>query len=640
MLKPHPPEPKRSDPKYQAWSTPAGQEYGFALDHLRWKEEIKQIEALAEAGTPSQQRKILEPEPPVPPASAAEQTSERKSLEEVTIQAASRPQTSNPSEYTIPARDVRGFADQQPRDIVRIIRPKLEPHINGLKSQNKYVRKIAAVALGRSKDPLAVKPLISCLADSDWGVRMQAAQSLGDLGLPEATAALIEALKDTEPYIRRAVCDALGQISDAVAVDALAALVLDEPNEWVRQAAVQALARIKEKTPTYPTANAVLAPVKDAVSAFAAQKVEPLLKACASYDNYYWLPVAKAAILVQVSAESKLTLGQSRQIAYKIQCAGYCIEPDARFSGGTYDWHQTIGVFKSCDNDSTEPSSDYIVAANLLRLCVLVAAADGQIGEVELEVFRQVIENQLALTQTDHRRVQVLEKLLVQNPALAAKTLTKVAKSIPVHKRLLISKVLVRVAASDGLIIKDERRALERIFKMFEISQEMQENLMAQGCPLSKSENFEKSIIAPASTSQGFVLDMDKVYAITNETKEVVGVLSVLMADEPEKSITPPQQAIVPVAEIPKNANAAQLALGAIQFSGLEMAFQPILERLLAHDSWPLADFNALAREFQFMPLNIRDTLNEWSDEALGDFILDGEDPVIIRRELMAKEKI
>jgi hypothetical protein len=40
------------------------------------------------------------------------------------------------------------------------------------------------------------------------------------------------------------------------------------------------------------------------------------------------------------------------------------------------------------------------------------------------------------------------------------------------------------------------------------------------------------------------------------------------------------------------------------------------------------------------MPLCIRDTLNEWADEALGDFILEGEDPVVVRRELMAKESI
>ena len=39
------------------------------------------------------------------------------------------------------------------------------------------------------------------------------------------------------------------------------------------------------------------------------------------------------------------------------------------------------------------------------------------------------------------------------------------------------------------------------------------------------------------------------------------------------------------------------------------------------------------------MPLNIRDTLNEWSDEFLGDFILDGEDPIFVRRELMAHKQ-
>jgi hypothetical protein len=131
---------------------------------------------------------------------------------------------------------------------------------------------------------------------------------------------------------------------------------------------------------------------------------------------------------------------------------------------------------------------------------------------------------------------------------------------------------------------------------------------------------------------------MEKVYAITNETKEVVGILSVLMADEPDTSIALPQHAIVPAAGVSKNSSASLAVPQPTSFNGLDAAFQPILERLLARDSWPLTDFNALAREFQFMPLNIRDTLNEWADDVLGDFILDGEDPVVIRRELMIKE--
>ena len=39
------------------------------------------------------------------------------------------------------------------------------------------------------------------------------------------------------------------------------------------------------------------------------------------------------------------------------------------------------------------------------------------------------------------------------------------------------------------------------------------------------------------------------------------------------------------------------------------------------------------------MPLSIQDVINEWADELLGDFLLEGEDPILIRRELIQKEK-
>ena len=628
----------------------------------------------------------------------------RKPPAEVIIQEAAKPNSSNPGEYTIPAREVPGFAKPQTSDTFRVLWPKLDRHINDIKNPNKYVRKIAAVGLGRSKDPLAVKPLISCLGDSDWGVRMQAAQSLGELGFSEAVEALIEALKAPEDYMRKVAADALGQLKDTRAVDALVAVALEDPKVFIRQTAAAALARIKGKTPTYATAEqcshdryAALQPVKDEVSAFAGQKVEPLLKTCATTDNCYWLPVANAAILAQVFAETKLVTWQSRQIANKIQWAGYCVEPDARLGGVTYDWHQTIGVFKACDNDSTLPSPAYLGAANLLRLCVVIAAADGQIDEVELDVFRQVIENQLDLTQTDHRRLQVLAKLLMQDPSSVTKRLAKVAKSIPAHKRLLVGRVLVRVAAADGMIAKDERRTLERIFKVFEISQEILENLILLACPLPQAGNSQRpppvsipaepnapkvseaelaqkkqwdewmalqerisarhkqfsipkaetrasseQIAKPAATpaASGFTLDMNRVYDITSETKEVAGILSVLMADEPKVSVALGGISTVPAAELPQLSDAGNAGKQPTRFRGLDAAFQPIIERLLVRDSWSLADFNALAREFQFMPLNIRDTLNEWSDESLGDFILDGEDPLFVRRELMAKENI
>ena len=77
---------------------------------------------------------------------------------------------------------------------------------------------------------------------------------------------------------------------------------------------------------------------------------------------------------------------------------------------------------------------------------------------------------------------------------------------------------------------------------------------------------------------------MARVYAIANETKEVVRILSVLMEDDPEQTPPPPRVIVAPTPQ-------------ASQFDGLDLAFQPILERLLTRDAWPQSDFNALARE-------------------------------------------
>jgi uncharacterized tellurite resistance protein B-like protein len=373
------------------------------------------------------------------------------------------------------------------------------------------------------------------------------------------------------------------------------------------------------------------------------KNVDVLLRDCLSSDGCYWLPVMKAANLTQIFDEAeKITISQSRFIADKIQWAGYCVEPDSRFGGGSYGWNQTLGVFKPFDDNSFTPSTAYLGAANLLRLCVLIAAADGQIDEVELDVFRHVIEIQLDLSQTDYLRLQILEKLLVKDSSSASKTLAKVAKSVRAHKRLLIGKVLVRVATADNVITKKEQGVLQRIFKAFEVSLDTLENLIRQACPPSQEvgssasdERFSKPVVAPAP--RNFTLDMDKVYDITNETKEVVGILSVVMQDEPENTIKAPETVVVPALEILKAHSDYKAAIQPTRFNGLDAAFQPVLERLLTRNSWPQADFNALARDFNFMPLKIRDTLNEWADEALGDFILDGENPIVIRRELIAK---
>ena len=234
--------------------------------------------------------------------------------------------------------------------------------------------------------------------------------------------------------------------------------------------------------------------------ASAAKTVNDLLTNCSSSDGCYWLPVVKAANLCGIFNEAEeIAVGQSHLIAEKIGLAGFCVEPDARAGNGAYGWNETVGLFKPADGRSKKPSEAYLGAANLLRLCVLVAAADGRIDEVELDVARQVIESQLDFSETDHQRLLVLERLLTQDPSSAAKTLAKVAKSVPVHKRLLVGKVLVRVAAADGIITNDERRALERIFKALDIPPGTLEGSIGPGEPPSLEVRIQEARTGPNS---------------------------------------------------------------------------------------------------------------------------------------------
>jgi hypothetical protein len=245
----------------------------------------------------------------------------------------------------------------------------------------------------------------------------------------------------------------------------------------------------------------------------------------------------------------------------------------------------------------------------------------------------------------------VLERLLAENAAAASKTLIKVAKAVPADKRLLVGQVLVRVAAVDHVITKSEFRALERVFKAFELPPQTLADLMLQVCPSPDGVRIQEAGDGSPGEAipnriaqdkpQGFALDMSRVYAITNETKEVVGILSVVMEDEqddtppPSRNIAPPQPQALSTTKPLRDGRASP----PVRFIGLDAAFHPILERLLARDSWPRNDFHALASEFQLMPLRIQDVINEWADESLGDFLLEGEDPVIIRRKLILKEK-
>lgn len=793
-----PPEPKRSDPKYQAWTSPEGQEYGFARDHLCWKQTVQQIKDRVQAEKSIHQQKDREEKETQsyyaeshrqaaelaksPEASTREQSDTLS--RQVTIQEAERNARANSSNLEssklgepVPPRGHCMVHDYAPNGFCRKCGWAMP-----FSDRNQRASQAAQEGIPKGRGTMISSPNTNSLDRSRAASEMQKVKlrffgCTWDEGITEQQATdAIENLVRLFP-----------KLADAYHHQPATLEQLDElcgSSGWQIGLSYGGAQELKAKEqsryggPFYvnPRDNFVQqsgSVAKICYPTDAAKQLDALLSDLILTGGNRQLPVANAAKLIGITGETKLGISQCRQIAGKIESIGYCIEPDARFGGGSYGWYETVGLFKRIAGDRVKPSTAFLGAANLLRLCVLIAVADGRIDEAELDVFRQVIESQLDFSQTDHQRLHVLEQLLAQDPSSAGKTLAKVAKSVPAHKRLMVGKVLVRVSAADTVITKEERRALERIFKSLGISSDTLEKLIMEQVPTLKEyprENIQalrvreyleaqrvngeiilkawtdanafvrtghvlvfshaqhwwlipanayreftdvktaeriqrppdRAILelhailgakaqaqraeqepriqgsaTPASNPQtskraapcplcgwsncccasgkripervatalpqGSALDMSRVSVITDETREVVGILSVLMEDEPgdpEKPAVPTRSATVAVTEIAKISSEREATPQPTRFGGLDMAFHPVLERLLTRDAWSQADFNALAREFHFMPLNIRDTLNEWADEVLGDFVLEGEDPVVIRRQLITKEII
>ena len=124
----------------------------------------------------------------------------------------------------------------------KIGNPAVEPLIATLQYPDDDVRWKAAIALGEIGNPDAVEPLIQLLSDDDRFVRSRAAHALSMIG-DAAVGPLIHALQKGDPGVRWGAAMALGKTKNPIAVEPLILALADE-EAMVRAEAAAALASI------------------------------------------------------------------------------------------------------------------------------------------------------------------------------------------------------------------------------------------------------------------------------------------------------------------------------------------------------------------------------------------------------------
>lgn len=117
-------------------------------------------------------------------------------------------------------------------------------HIAALKDEDWGIREDAATALGESRDPRGVRPLIEALRDSDRAVKTTAAHALTAIGDP-AVEEVGRCLQDPDSSVQEAAASILSMIGDARVVEPLHSALLSR-NWIVRMHAARAVARLAD----------------------------------------------------------------------------------------------------------------------------------------------------------------------------------------------------------------------------------------------------------------------------------------------------------------------------------------------------------------------------------------------------------
>lgn len=357
-----------------------------------------------------------------------------------------------------------------------------------------------------------------------------------------------------------------------------------------------------------------------------------LARSVSDPQEILFLPVGTVASLLGFPAKENFSMPLSRALAEAVAARGRAIEPDARYGAASYRKDDEIALFRPLETPIT---SAYAGAAALLQLCVMIAAADEHPTEEELDVARNFIKKNTSLTSQEQQRLLVLEQYLCRNPETATRSLSRLAKRLPPAERQLVGEVLVCVAGADGIISTTEWLALERACKVLELSQSaLKEILQRLGA------NFDEPIIQEVEPSAlgepipgmplpqsapSFTLDMARVAVISHETAEVISLLSAVMSEEETKSIQIPH--VPPPPAEPSDTPA--------WLDTLEAKYRAIAARIVEKSTWSRAEFHNLSAEYKLMPLGVIDALNEWADEQLGDFLLEGDDPISINSSIL-----
>ncbi len=332
-----------------------------------------------------------------------------------------------------------------------------------------------------------------------------------------------------------------------------------------------------------------------------------------------------------LESRAKLTPTQSRRICETAEFIGYGLEPDARLSGKGYRAEERVAVFLQISDEDVN-SQRYSAAACMLRLGLGLAAADGEVHPDEVSLLTKEIERMFDLNGHEQRRLEALRTLLIrEGPDL--KGLSSLAASLNRLERQAVGRLLVALAAEDGVVTREEIRAVRKCYKMIGLNENDADSAlsslreMAQGgddepvtVRQARQGRAGEAIPVPPPDDEEFRLDTSAIRAIMAETREVAGILAEAMGVTESQSEFDPGLSKA----VPTGGPSAAAVIDAVPTriitdpTDLPETCSSLLTTLLTRERWAVPEADQEARKLGLMLNGAVETINEWSVERFG----------------------
>lgn len=330
---------------------------------------------------------------------------------------------------------------------------------------------------------------------------------------------------------------------------------------------------------------------------------------------------------------------------------GMAIEPAIGPLGKLPPAGEPVALFPMSPGESSLLDTPAGRSAELmLDLGSSLAHIDGTVDAAEKHLLLTQINLWPNLNENQRRRLRARMRLAIDRHQPIKAMVTRV-EAVPVEGRRAIGHLLVAIAAVDGEVTAAERKLINKAYRALglstaeasaDITAELSRNPRhPQGMPRSPAATTPA---APTIGTPGQVhkpqrvslprveLDEERVASIQRETAEVAALLAQVFADEPALTVPAPS----PDDEADEEDDDQEdLDPAAPSLLGLDAEHSDFLRHLLTHAAWSRQSLEELAADRNLMLDGALERINDVAFERFDAALIEGDDPLEIRLDLM-----